>query len=94
MTIEEIENDLNRGIYLNNYSNVEQAISFLLSEIKRLRELYLDADNDRYTESHKRMAREAEVKRLREGIEKIYEYISPTDTPEIYKKVIELLESK
>jgi hypothetical protein len=70
MTIEEIENDLNRGIYLNNYSNVEQAISFLLSEIKRLRELYLDADNDRYTESHKRMAREAEVKRLREGIEK------------------------
>ena len=37
---------------------------------------------------------EAEVKRLREGIEKIYEYISPTDTPEIYKKVIELLESK
>ena len=66
MKIEEIENDLNRGIYLNNYSNVEQAIKFLLSEVKR----------------------------LREGIEKIYEYTSPTDTPEIYKKVIELLEGK
>jgi len=42
----------------------------------------------------KRIELEAEVKRLREGIEKIYEYTSPTDTPEIYKKVIELLESK
>ena len=38
MRVEEIEYDLNRGIYLNNYSNVEQAISFLLSEVKRLRE--------------------------------------------------------
>ena len=91
MTIEEIENDLNRGIYLNNYSNVEQAISFLLSEVKRLDKDLNDVSGVCAAAIRKRIELEAEVKRLREGIQDL---IGNFDNWMLDSRLEKLLEDK
>jgi hypothetical protein len=55
-------------------------VQYLLSLLKKchgekemLRTDYLNSENERYTESHKRMNREARIKELEDGIEKLLE---------------------